>query len=199
MIEIEEVYFSLLKALNIKLECKSDNLFKIDENLVPSLIGKERYLELKRLFDLKLSQKYYKPISELKLLHPVEIAGICKYGFYFENVKMQDHDLHYIYAKDKEKLVVLTKANESLLKCRIPYIVEYDQFFEDLLINNKIHEEDSLDDFVFLKSDVKKEELLRVESVRSVYKDYCYYVAVLETSEDDIKGIYPIQNLINLQ
>lgn len=195
---IEEVYFSLLRALNIKLECKSDNLFKIDEKLVPSLIGKERYLELKKIFEEKLSKKYLNiPITSFKVLQPVCIDGICKQGFYFE--KDHQFDLHYIYAKDIEKLVVLTKANEYLLNCRIPAIGEFDTFFKDMINNEQLYREDSIDEFVFLKSDVFKEELLKVNSVQSVYKDYCYYVAVLEASDGDIRSICPIQNLINLQ
>jgi len=195
---IEEIYNTLLKALSIKLNFQSDNLFKIDEKLVPSILGKERYLELKKLFDQKLSKKYLNiPITSFKVLQPVVIDGICKHGFYFE--KDHQFDLHYIYAKDLEKLVVLTKANEHLLKCRIPNVGEFDTFFKDLILNDNLYKEDSLHDFVFLKTDTLKQELLRVISVQSVYKDYCYYVAVLETSEGDIKGIYPIQNLINLQ
>jgi hypothetical protein len=199
---IEQMYFTILKSLNVRLDYSSDNLFKIrEESQVEQYIGRENYMELKREFNERLRKKYIvDKVEELKFLSPVTVVGIGE-GYYLEKDNILGlSEVHYVmagYEKDY-KLYTITKANESIIRSRLPLVGEYDRLFKSLIENNVVFSCGTRGEFVFDIRDEKQEDLLRVVSVQSVYKQYCCYVAIVENSEGQVKKI-ALQNLIELQ
>jgi hypothetical protein len=196
---IEQTYFGLLKSLNVPLDYRSDNLFKIRESEVEQYIGKQGYLELKEIFEERQKKKYMVGIGEMGFLHPVKIIGINEECYYVEKDNLLGlSEVHYIMSSDYN-IYTITKAKEYLIIGRIPEVGEYDNMFKGLIENNSLlseYENESEEIyFVFDIRDSKREELLRVLSVQSVYKQYCCYVAIVEDSAGKIKKI-PLQKLV---
>lgn len=203
---LEQMYFALLKTLGVKLDQASDNLFKIEESQVEQYIGKEKYLELKEIFTEKLRKKYIKELDALRFLDPVILTGIKEQCYYIEKVNLLGiSEVHHILTEEY-KLYTITKGNENLIRPRVPAVGEYDKLFKDLLENSEIYEKEyygfGLDVFNelygFDVKDAKQEDLLRVISVQSVYKQYCCYVVVVENSEGQVKTI-PLQNFVKIE
>lgn len=203
---IEQMYFGLLKSLKVKLENTSDNLFKLRESEVEQYIGKTNYLELKKIFNERLRKKYIKELSELKLLDPVMIIGVSDHCYYIEKDNLLGlSEVHYIMSGIDYKIYTITKEKEELVKARVPEVGEYDKFYRGLIENNEIYEKEYYgmgleisEEFGFDVKDEKQEDLLRVVSVQSVYKQYKCYIVIVENSEGKVKKI-PLQNLIKLQ
>ena len=202
---IEQMYFALLKTLNVKMDYSSDNLFKVKENEVEQYIGKEKYLELKKVFNERLRKKYLVDIGDLRFLSPVQMIGIGD-GYYLEKDNLLGiSEVHYIMTGEY-KLYTITKGNENIIKSRVAKVGEYDRLFKGLLENSRIYEEEyygmgldiGVDEYGFDIKDVKQEELLRLVSVQSVYKQYVCYIVVVENSEGKVKKL-PLQNFVKFE
>jgi len=200
---LEQMYFGLLKSLNVKLDYSSDNLFKIkEESQVEQYVGKANYLELKKIFNERLKKKYIKDLDSLKFLDPVMLLGVGEHCYYIEKDKMLGiSEVHYIMT-DGYKIYTITKEKENIIKARVPLVGEYDRLFKGLLENSRIYEEEYYglglgvdEEFGFDIRDEKQEDLLRVVSVQSVYKQYVCYVVVAENSEGKVKTL-PLQNFV---
>lgn len=205
---IEQMYFTILKSLNVRLDYSSDNLFKIKESEVEQYIGKEKYLELREIFNERLRKKYIKDLKDLKFLDPVMLIGVVggEQCYYLEKDNLLGiSEVHYIMSEDY-KLYTITKGNEDIIRSRVAKVGEYDRLFKSLLENNRIYEDEyyglgldcSTSTFGFDIRDAKQEDLLRVISVQSVYKQYCCYVVILENSEGQVKTI-ALQNFVKFE
>jgi len=194
---IEQVYYSVLKNLGVELDKSSDNLFMVPEGDVVMYIGKDNYLELKKVFDKRLEDKYIKCVDSMVLLDPVRVVGVAEDCFYLDRSDLFGVvDVHYIFSLSK--LYSVTKAHEGLIEGRVPSVGERDKLYGSLLKNKELEGSFGEGDFVFDIRDYGREELLRVVSVQSVYKNYNYYLAVLETSEGLVKTL-PLQSLVRLK
>lgn len=201
---IEQMYYGLLKSLNVKMDYSSDNLFRIrDESQVEQYIGKVNYLELKRIFNEKLRKKYIKKLEDLKFLDPVELLGDRCYYIEKDNL-LGLSEVHYLISSVDYKLYTITKEKEDIIRARVPAVGEYDKLLKGLLENSEIYENEYYGVGIFNElygfdvKDAKQEDLLRVISVQSVYKQYCCYVMIVENSEGKVKKL-PLQNFIKLQ
>jgi hypothetical protein len=201
---IEQMYYGLLKSLNVKMDYSSDNLFRIrDESQVEQYIGRVNYLELKRIFNEKLRKKYIKKLEDLKFLDPVELLGDRCYYIEKDNL-LGLSEVHYLISSVDYKLYTITKEKEDIIRARVPAVGEYDKLLKGLLENSEIYENEYYgvgifnDLYGFDVKDAKQEDLLRVISVQSVYKQYCCYVMIVENSEGKVKKL-PLQNFIKLQ
>ena len=206
---IEQMYYGLLKSLKVRMDYSSDNLFRIrDESQVEQYIGRANYLELKKIFNEKLRKKYIKELDELKFLDPVMLIGVCEQCYYLEKDNLLGvSEVHYIMSGvDSCKIYTITKERENLIKARVPVVGEYDKLFKGILENSEKYENEYYGAGLFNENelygfdvkDVKQEELLRVISVQSVYKQYCCYVVVVENSEGRVKTI-PLQNFVKFE
>jgi hypothetical protein len=192
---LEQTYYSVLRNLGVKLDYRSDNLFRVCESEVEGYIGRVNYLELKKIFDARLRSKYLKEVGDLGLLSPVRILGVSDECYYLESCDLLGVvRVHYILSLDK--LHTVTESHEGLIEGRVPDVGELDMLYKTILENSVLYGDSNIvaGDFVFDKKDWGREELLRVISVQSVYKNYCYYIAMLETSEGLIKTL-PLQSL----
>jgi hypothetical protein len=201
---IEQMYYGLLKSLNVKMDYSSDNLFRIrDESQVEQYIGRVNYLELKRIFNEKLRKKYIKKLEDLKFLDPVELLGDRCYYIEKDNL-LGLSEVHYLISSVDYKLYTITKEKEDIIRARVPAVGEYDKLLKGLLENSEIYENEYYGVGIFNElygfdvKDAKQEDLLRVISVQSVYKQYCCYVMIVENSEGKVKKL-PLQNFIKLQ
>ena len=201
---IEQMYYGLLKSLNVKMDYSSDNLFRIrDESQVEQYIGKVNYLELKRIFNEKLRKKYIKKLEDLKFLDPVELLGDRCYYIEKDNL-LGLSEVHYLISSVDYKLYTITKEKEDIIRARVPAVGEYDKLLKGLLENSEIYENEYYGVGIFNElygfdvKDAKQEDLLRVISVQSVYKQYCCYVVVVENSEGRVKTI-PLQNFVKFE
>lgn len=201
---IEQMYYGLLKSLKVKMDYSSDNLFRIrDESQVEQYIGRVNYLELKRIFNEKLRKKYIKKLEDLKFLDPVELLGDRCYYIEKDNL-LGLSEVHYLISSVDYKLYTITKEKEDIIRARVPAVGEYDKLLKGLLENSEIYENEYYgvgifnDLYGFDVKDAKQEDLLRVISVQSVYKQYCCYVMIVENSEGKVKKL-PLQNFKKLQ
>ncbi len=193
---IERMYYSVLKNLRVGLDYSSDNLFMVPEKDVVSYVGKDNYMELKKVFDGRLRDKYIREVSGMGLLHPVKIEGVADDCFYLDRGDLLGVGVHYMFSLSK--LYSVTEAHGGLISGRVPKVGERDNMFKSLIVNSELYGEFKEGDFVFDVRDVVRGELLRVISVQSVYKNYKYFVAVLETSEGIVKTL-PLQYLVKLK
>jgi hypothetical protein len=205
---IEQMYFTILKSLNVRLDYSSDNLFRIkEESQVEQYIGRANYLELRNIFNERLRKKYIKELKDLKLLDPVMLIGVLgsEQCYYLGKDNLLGvSDVHYLMTEDY-KLYTVTKNNEEIIKSRVAKVGEYDRLLKGLLENSRIYENEYYgvglgidEEYGFDIKDEKQEHLLRVLSVQSVYKQYICYVMVVENSDGQVKTI-PLQNFVKFE